>query len=334
MAAEPQNVSEEDKSRSVRMAAYAVAGVAAFAIAFVALCSALGAFADSQQHSDSLQLSVVEHKDPFYVLLIGSDSRKGTALYTGKASDHAQLDQHADVITLVRVDPANYQITLVTVPRDTVLPGESSKINDTLVRGDPMETVDAVERLTGVEVDYYLMTTFTAFEDLVDALGGVTVDVPKTVKVPDPSTAENVTVTKGDNQTLDGSEALVFARARKEYVNDQDAVRQVNVRQLEQSIIRNVLGMSSESEIDQALIDLRRNTTSNMDMGKLGYLAMDFAMHENDVVLYSCTGPYSGDVNSSGLWVVNADTEAWGQLMDVVSSGGDPSGIVAEPAMP
>ena len=223
---------------------------------------------------------MVEHKNPFYVLLIGSDSRKGTALYTGKASDHAQLDQHADVITLVRVDPANYQLTLVTVPRDTVLPGESSKINDTLVHGDPMQTVDAVECLTGIEVDYYLMTTFTAFEDLVDALGGVTVDVPKTVKVPDPSTAENVTVTKGDNQTLDGSEALVFARARKEYVNDQDAVRQMNVRQLEQNIICNVLGMSSESEIDQALIDLRNNTTSNMDMGKLGYLAMVFAMHE------------------------------------------------------
>ena len=143
-----------------------------------------------------------------------------------------------------------------------------------------------------------------------------------------------MTVTKGDNQTLDGSEALVFARARKEYVNDQDAVRQVNVRQLEQSIICNVLGMSSESEIDQALIDLRNNTTSNMDMGKLGYMAMDFAMHESDVVLYSCTGPYSGGVNDSGLWVVNADAEAWGQLMDVVSSGGDPSGIVAEPAMP
>ena len=193
---------------------------------------------------------------------------------------------------------------------------------------------DIFERLTGIEIDYYLMTTFTAFEDLVDALGGVTVDVPKTVKVPDPSTAENVTVTKGDNQTLDGSEALVFARARKEYVNDQDAVRQVNVRQLEQSIICNVLGMSSESEIDQALIDLRNNTTSNMDMGKLGYMAMDFAMHESDVVLYSCTGPYSGGVNDSGLWVVNADAEAWGQLMDVVSSGGDPSGIVAEPAMP
>lgn len=48
MAADPQNVSEEDKSRSVRMAAYAVAGVAVFAIAFVALCSALGAFADSR----------------------------------------------------------------------------------------------------------------------------------------------------------------------------------------------------------------------------------------------------------------------------------------------
>lgn len=63
--------------------------------------------------------------------------------------------------------------------------GRVEQNHDTLVHGDPLQTVDAVERLTGVEIDYYLMTTFTAFEDLVDALGGVTVDVPKTVKVPD-----------------------------------------------------------------------------------------------------------------------------------------------------
>lgn len=39
-------------------------------------------------------------------------------------------------------------------------------------------------------------------------------------------------------------------------------------------------------------------------------------------------------MNDSGLWVVSADADAWEQLMDVVSSGGDPSGIVAEPATP
>lgn len=177
----------------------------------------------------------------------------------------------------MRVDPASYQITLVTVPRDTVLPGESSKINDTLVNGDPMETVNAVQRLTGVEIDYYMMTTFTGFENFIDALGGVTVDVPATVKVPDPSTAEDVTVQKGQNQHLDGSETLVFARARKEYADNQDAVRQANVRQIEAAIFRNVLNMPNESDIDQALVNLKRNTSTNLDMSKVGYLAVDFA---------------------------------------------------------
>ena len=75
--------------------------------------------------------------EPFYVLLIGSDSRKGTALYTGKADGHAQLDQHADVITLMRIDPENYLITLVSIPRDTQLEGTASKISDTLLDNDP-----------------------------------------------------------------------------------------------------------------------------------------------------------------------------------------------------
>ena len=292
------------------MAARAFAGVAVFAAAFIAVCLGIGALAGPRQVADTVQLSAVEQQDPFYVLLIGSDSRKGTALYTGKASDHAQVNQHSDVITLVRVDPASYQITLVTVPRDTVLPGESSKINDTLVNGDPMETVNAVQRLTGVEIDYYMMTTFTGFENFIDALGGVTVDVPATVKVPDPSTAEDVTVQKGQNQHLDGSETLVFARARK------------------------VLNMPNESDIDQALVNLKRSTSTNLDMSKVGYLAVDFALHKDDVTLYSCTGPYTGDVNSSGLWVVDQNSQAWEDLMAAVDSGSDPSGIVEGPAMP
>ena len=307
------------------MAARAFAGVAVFAAAFIAVCLGIGALAGPRQVADTVQLSAVEQQDPFYVLLIGSDSRKGTALYTGKASDHAQVNQHSDVITLVRVDPASYQITLVTVPRDTVLPGESSKINDTLVNGDPMETVKAVQRLTGVEIDYYMMTTFTGFENFIDALGGVTVDVPATVKVP---------VQKGQNQHLDGSETLVFARARKEYADNQDAVRQANVRQIEAAIFRNVLNMPNESDIDQALVNLKRSTSTNLDMSKVGYLAVDFALHKDDVTLYSCTGPYTGDVNSSGLWVVDQNSQAWEDLMAAVDSGSDPSGIVEGPAMP
>lgn len=336
---------EQERRKSKRTAAKAVAVVAAFALAFVGVCAALdrlaprtpvtslvptGAAPASENPEGDATIDGVQ--DPLYVLLIGSDSRKGTALYTGKASDHAQLDQHSDIMTLVRVDPATYTVTLVTVPRDTVLAGESRKINDALTSGDPEQVVDKVEQLTGVGVDYYMLTTFTAFEDLIDALGGVVVDVPKTVKVPDPSTAESVTVKAGDDQELDGSETLVLARARKEYGENQDALRQVNVRNIEQAIIGKVLSAGSERQIDAMLFDLRRYTDTNIDFAELAPLAVDFVLHAGDVTVYSCTGPYQGGENDDGLWVVPEDKEAWARLMAAVDAGEDP--VPAAPVQP
>ena len=204
-------ISEAHKRQSKRTAAAAVAVVAVLSLAFIGLVSFLDNAA-GQVQTDSVSIEAVSSSEPFYTLLIGSDSRKGTALYTGKKTDHAQVDQHADVMTLVRVDPETYTITLVSIPRDTVFQGTSLKINDSLLGGDPEEVVASVERLTGVAIEYYMLTTFTSFEALIDALGGVTVDVPKNVTVPDPMTAENVSLKAGRSQSLDGSEALVLAR--------------------------------------------------------------------------------------------------------------------------
>ena len=205
-------ISEVHKTQSKRTAAAAVAVVAVLSLAFIGLVSFLDNAA-GQVQTDSVSIEAVSSSEPFYTLLIGSDSRKGTALYTGKKTDHAQVDQHADVMTLVRVDPETYTITLVSIPRDTVFQGTSLKINDSLLGGDPEEVVASVERLTGVAIEYYMLTTFTSFEALIDALGGVTVDVPKNVTVPDPMTAENVSLKAGRSQSLDGSEALVRARS-------------------------------------------------------------------------------------------------------------------------
>lgn len=122
---------------------------------------------------DMTAVAPLSTTQPFYVLLIGSDSRKGTALYTGSTKDHAQVDQHSDIMTLVRVDPTKHQLTLVTVPRDTVLNGTTRKINDSLISGNPEETVGDVEKLTGVHIDYYMMTTFASYETIVDSWAGL-----------------------------------------------------------------------------------------------------------------------------------------------------------------
>ncbi|WP_101722939.1 LCP family protein [Eggerthella timonensis] len=323
-------ISEAHKKQSRRTAAAAVAVVAVLSLAFIGLVEFLDGTA-RQAKEGKVSLEEVSSTEPFYTLLIGSDSRKGTALYTGKKTDHAQVDQHADVMTLMRVDPATYTITLVSIPRDTVLRGTSWKVNDSLLDGDPEETVATAERLTGVEIDYYMMTTFTSFEALVNALGGVTVDVPKDVKVPDPMTADNVELQAGSAQELDGSEALVLARARKEYGEHQEALRQINVRNIETAMIQKVLSLDSEKSANAVLLDLEEYTTTNLDMASIGYLVVDFVAHREEVTIYSTTGPYVGGENAEGLWVVEEDPLAWAELMAVVDAGEDPEGIVKLP---
>lgn len=333
-----------------KRAAVAVAAVAVFVVLCLAVVEVVGAVAASMgiregaKASDGQGTAITGAElpdDPFYVLLIGSDSRKGTALYTGKSNEHAQVDQHSDIMTLLRVDPYTPQLTLVTVPRDTVLEGSSTKINEALAAdNDPYAVVDEVEKLTGVEIEYYAMATFMGFERLVDGIGGLTIDVPATVTVPDPSNAEDVRVTAGDGKHLDGSEALVVARARKEYGEDEDALRQVNVRNLEEAIIWKGISVCLDSgsngtafsRMMNALLD---NITTDMDPELIRELVRAVSEGSDRLAIYSCTGPHAGEYDDEiDLWVVKEDKQSWSELMDVVDAGGDPTGLVEVPEFP
>lgn len=286
-----------------------------------------------QEEADSSDIL----QQPFYVLLIGSDSRRGTALYTGKASEHSQVDQHSDVMTLVWVDPVNLKLTFVTIPRDTWVEEANTKINEFLAaENDPQAVVDAVEHLTGVEISFYLMTSFIGFENIVDGLGGVMVDVPRTVTAPDPSNADDVTVDAGENVQLDGSEALVLARARKEYSGQQDGLRQSNVRALEQAIVWKGLELfadgGSGDAFSKAFSTLMESTETNMTDAQLASLVKHFAEDLDSVQILSGTGPYVGDYDEGlELWIVDPAEGEWSELMAVVDQGGDPNSVVRSP---
>lgn len=319
-------MTHEAHKRAYRMAA---ASVLVVALATALLCVAM-VIAQKHAPEPEVQAPRVEQGPPvgdaFYALLIGSDSRKGTALYTGKPSEHAQVDQHADIMTLVRVDPADHVITLLSIPRDTA-PEGGPKINDSLLSNNPEDVVAAAEALTGVTIDYYFMTNFIDFEDLVDGANGVVATVPKTITVPDPSTGKDVKVTAGEDKLLDGSQALVLSRARKEYGDNQDAIRQCNVRAVEESLIRSVL----EGRVDQetAFELIETFTATNMDSASLNWLIVDFVEHAEEVTFYSGTGPYAGSNREpDGLWTVPQDSDAWAALMQAVGQGEDPASVV------
>ena len=137
------------------------------------------------------------------VMLLGVDARPGAAIDVGV---------RADTIMVVRLDPAAGTCRVLSVPRDTQvnLPGYGlSKINHALlVGGIPYQQL-VVEQTLGIPIDDYALIDFSAFQQLVDTVGGSTIDVPT-----DLTNDAGVVVFTAGPQAMDGETALVYARFR------------------------------------------------------------------------------------------------------------------------
>lgn len=140
---------------------------------------------------------------PFIVYISGSDTRK-KVLTTSRS----------DVNILMVVNPSTSRILLVNTPRDYYVgnpagEGALDKLTHCGIYGLD-NSVQALENLYGVAVDYYLQINFTGFETLVDAIGGITVYSDTEF---DAWTNKKVHIKEGENQ-LNGKQALAFARER------------------------------------------------------------------------------------------------------------------------
>lgn len=322
---------DEHKKQANKAAAVVSACVVAFAALFIGLILVLDAIGPDTRPQE-IEIADEAPSKMFYVLLIGSDTRKGTALYTGKRTDHGQVDQHSDVMTLMRVNPDTLTISLLTIPRDTVIDGEADKINNALLENDPVAVVDAVERLTGLRADYYMMATFATFANLIDSLGGIDVDVPVDLSVDDPATGSTISLKAGPNQHLNGSQALALARARREYGEDQDVIRQANVRAIEAAMIERVLQYHDIEDIERLLGVVEEDVVTDMDLSVTGLEIVEFMQNADKVVIVEGTGPYEGGaVRKDGQWVIPQDVDAWRQVMKVFKRGRDPKAVISLP---
>ena len=127
-----------------------------------------------------------------------------------------------DFIMLGKYDPNTREVNLMSIPRDTYVDETyDHKINSAYAKGyDPENTVKIVEKMTGVEIDYYVLFKANVLRELVDAVGGVTVDVPINMNYDDPyqNPPLHIHLKKG-RQLLDGNKAEQFVRYRKGYAN-------------------------------------------------------------------------------------------------------------------
>lgn len=139
---------------------------------------------------------------PIVLLAIGSDARPGD-----------RVDRmHADSIHLIAVNPRKGAATILGFPRDSYvnIPGRgTSKINDSMVYGGPPLVVKTVESITGIRVDYWMLTSFKDFIQMVDGIGGVKMRI----HYPMHDRASGTNFNPGEKK-LKGRHALAFARDR------------------------------------------------------------------------------------------------------------------------
>ena len=139
--------------------------------------------------------------EPLDVLVLGVDKR----------SDAAEGEPtRSDTMMLVRVTPATGEVKLLSVPRDLyveVEPGVNDKINAAYAYGGVDQARTVMEGLAGVEIDNYVVVDFEGFEEVIDVIGGVKVDVGHGVFPEKWHMGEGV-------QRLGGRKALFYARYR------------------------------------------------------------------------------------------------------------------------
>jgi LCP family protein required for cell wall assembly len=161
---------------------------------------------------------------PATILVIGTDGGKAPGRQDARRSDS---------LLLLRTDPSTHRLSYLSIPRDlrVDIPGYgSSKINAANQFGGPALTIATVRELTGLPIDHVVVFDFDGFRELIDAMGGIEIDVPRRIQSNSfdcpysPArcrTWDGWRFAKG-KQHMDGRRALVYARIRTNVLNSAD----------------------------------------------------------------------------------------------------------------
>ncbi|MFZ5814808.1 MAG: LCP family protein [Bacillota bacterium] len=139
----------------------------------------------------------------------------------------------ADSMVVVSYDARGQRIAMLSIPRDTwtLIPGHGyDKINHAYAYGGHPLAVDTVERLLGIEIDHWVILSFEGFTNVVNAVGGVEIDVEKRIYYEDPYDERMgegglVIDIQPGLQTMDGLTALKYARFRADEEGDLGRMR-------------------------------------------------------------------------------------------------------------
>lgn len=234
---------------------------------------------------DSYKKKMKVQKDKSTTATTKSPTEPFTMLLMGVDSDEEDLSGLAlgDSLMLVTFNPTTLNATMLSIPRDTYIPitcygNRLSKITHAASGGDSC-MISTIEKTFEVDIDYYAKVNFRGLMKLVDALGGIDVDVPYAFcETTMWRTEDQMVYVKAGRQHLDGGQALALSRNRKTYPScgpewnegtRNDFVRGQNQQLVIKAIINKAKTMTSISQFYAVLDAVGNSMTTNMDRNQI-----------------------------------------------------------------
>lgn len=198
----------------------------------------------------------IESGEPLSVLLMGIDTGTDGRIEHGRS----------DTMMVLTLNPETEETTIVSIPRDTYTEiagrGYMDKINHAYAYGGTTMSVNTVQNLLDIPIDYYVSINMEGLEQIVDALGGVTV-------VPDRSFNQSgYSFIEGQPTELNGSGALAYSRMRKQDP-EGDYGRQRRQREVVQAIMKEAASVDSIMNYRSVLTVIDNNMSTNMSFDEM-----------------------------------------------------------------
>ncbi|MBU3160124.1 LCP family protein [Clostridium frigoris] len=223
---------------------------------------------------------------------IQSDSKSSNILVMGvdigtTGSTNANDPKRTDTMILVHYNAVDKKVSLISIPRDTlaVVNDRNQKINAAHAIGGVDYAVAAVEKLVGVKIDYYAKINYKGFDELIDAIGGVDINVTRKMDYDDPTQDLSIHFEKGLVH-MDGKKAEEFFRWRKN--SDGSGLANGDLGRIENQhifiakVMEKVKSPFIIFKIPSVLTAVKNAIETNMDANEILKFGFIFATIDND----------------------------------------------------
>ena len=250
--------------------------------------------------SSSLREEKVEPiKDNVSILFIGIDD--------GEKRGQGAENSRSDALILATMNVETKTVKTLSIPRDSYvtipMKNRKDKITHAHAFGGTIATIDTVENLLEIPVDYYVRLNFDAFIDIVDALGGIEAEVPYELLELDEFDNRVVNLQPG-LQKLNGSEALALARTRKK---DSDIERGKRQQEILKAIAKEAAKPTSILKYDDIIDAVADNTKTNMTFSEMKSM---LAYLSSGVPRIDSVYLEGSDDTSTGIYYYQLDDES------------------------